>query len=98
VHSRFDIGVEYRRLGHVPAFVPTSTSTEAVFRAYSMANFPLESDIIMLNVRGHPPPRTGITAGIVAHLLHRATSGDSPLASSRWRNRCLLAVARAWRQ
>ncbi|MBK6617434.1 MAG: NADH:ubiquinone reductase (Na(+)-transporting) subunit F [Nitrosomonas sp.] len=52
---------------------------ETVIRAYSMANYPEERDIIMLNVRiATPPPRdTGIPAGVVSSYVFSLRPGDS---------------------
>ena len=56
----------------------TSSSDDVVQRAFSMANFPLESDIIMLNVRvATPPPRTtGIPPGIMSSYIFSLKPGD----------------------
>ena len=58
-YKNFDIGEEYR--GDWDKFNMwryVSKVDETVTRAYSMANYPAESDIIMLNVRiASPPPR-----------------------------------------
>ena len=85
MHYRdFDIGAEYREdWDTFKLWDLTSTSTEAVSRAYSMANFPLESDIIMLNVRvATPPPRTmGITAGIMSSYIFNLKPGDEVVIS-----------------
>ncbi|MDT8363283.1 MAG: NADH:ubiquinone reductase (Na(+)-transporting) subunit F [Nitrosomonas sp.] len=55
-----------------------SRSDEPVIRAYSMANYPEERGIIMLNVRiATPPPKaTGIPAGIVSSYVFSLRSGD----------------------
>ena len=47
-------------------------------RAYSMANYPEESDIIMLNVRiATPPPgSTGIPPGIMSSYIFNLKPGD----------------------
>lgn len=52
---------------------------ETVIRAYSMANYPEERDIIMLNVRiATPPPKdTGIPAGVVSSYVFSLRPGDS---------------------
>jgi Na+-transporting NADH:ubiquinone oxidoreductase subunit F len=51
---------------------------ESVTRAYSMANYPEESDIIMLNVRvATPPPRSeGIPPGIMSSYIFGLKPGD----------------------
>jgi len=68
----FDIAAEYRpewdklKLWHYE-----SSSRQAVTRAYSMANYPDESDIIMLNVRiATPPPKEpNLPPGIVSSYI-----------------------------
>jgi len=61
----------------------TSTTTEPVTRAYSMANYPEESDIIMLNVRiASPPPRTtGLPPGIMSSYIFNLKPGDEVVIS-----------------
>ena len=57
----------------------TSTVEEPVFRAYSMANYPGEKGIIMLNVRvASPPPRApeGTPPGKVSSYIFRLKPGD----------------------
>ncbi len=51
---------------------------ETVTRAYSMANYPEEKGIIMLNVRvATPPPRTeGIPPGIMSSYIFNLKPGD----------------------
>jgi len=55
-----------------------STVTEKVERAYSMANYPEEEGIIMLNVRiASPPPGTqGIAPGIMSSYIFNLKEGD----------------------
>jgi len=55
-----------------------------VTRAYSMANFPLESDIIMLNVRiATPPPGAAdnIPPGIMSSFIFNLKPGDEMVIS-----------------
>lgn len=57
----------------------TSKVDEDVFRAYSMANFPEEKGIIMLNVRiAAPPPRSpeGIPPGMMSSYIYNLKAGD----------------------
>ncbi|MBJ18611.1 MAG: NADH:ubiquinone reductase (Na(+)-transporting) subunit F [bacterium] len=57
----------------------TSTVTETVNRAYSMANYPEEEGIIMLNVRiASPPPRgpEGIAPGKMSSFIFNLKPGD----------------------
>jgi len=61
-----------------------STSHELTMRAYSMANYPLENNIIMLNVRiATPPPKAdqGIPPGIMSSYLFGLKAGDSVTVS-----------------
>ncbi|MEQ8313232.1 MAG: NADH:ubiquinone reductase (Na(+)-transporting) subunit F [Gammaproteobacteria bacterium] len=56
-----------------------STSEEATARAYSIANYPDEKDIVMLNVRiATPPPgaKRGTPPGIVSSFLFGLKPGD----------------------
>jgi Na+-transporting NADH:ubiquinone oxidoreductase subunit F len=56
-----------------------STVTEPVYRAYSMANYPGEKGIIMLNVRiASPPPRApeGTPPGKVSSYIFNLKPGD----------------------
>ena len=55
-----------------------SVVKEPAIRAYSMANYPEESDIIMLNVRiATPPPGTqGIPPGIMSSYIFNLKPGD----------------------
>ncbi len=55
-----------------------SVVKEPVSRAYSMANYPAESDIIMLNVRiATPPPRTaGLPPGVMSSYIFSLKPGD----------------------
>lgn len=55
-----------------------SVVSETVVRAYSMANYPLEEGIIMLNVRiASPPPRTeGLAPGKMSSFIFNLKEGD----------------------
>jgi Na+-transporting NADH:ubiquinone oxidoreductase subunit F len=56
-----------------------STVTETTSRAYSMASFPLEKDIIRLNIRiATPPPGSGgkIPPGIMSSYVFGLKAGD----------------------
>ncbi len=55
-----------------------SVVSETVIRAYSMANYPLEKGIIMLNVRiASPPPRTeGLPPGQMSSFIFNLKEGD----------------------
>lgn len=60
-----------------------SVVNETVQRAYSMANYPDERDIIMLNVRiATPPPRTtGLPPGIMSSYIFDLKPGDDVVIS-----------------
>jgi Na+-transporting NADH:ubiquinone oxidoreductase subunit F len=61
-----------------------SETKESVSRAYSMANFPLESDIIMLNVRiATPPPQAedSVPPGIMSSYIFSLKAGDTVTVS-----------------
>ena len=110
--SDFDIAGQYRTdWDRYELWRYVSDVREPVSRAYSMANFPLERDIIMLNVRIATPPPSADADGpardhVLVHLLAagRATRSRCPgrLASSsrarptrKWSS---SAAARAWRR
>lgn len=81
VHYKdFEIEPEYREeWDKYNLWRYTSVCTEPVTRAYSMANFPLEKDIIMLNVRiATPPPRApeGTPPGIMSSYIFGLKPGD----------------------
>ncbi len=60
-----------------------SVVTEPTIRAYSMANYPEESDIIMLNVRiATPPPNVkGAPPGIMSSWIFNLKPGDPVVIS-----------------
>jgi Na+-transporting NADH:ubiquinone oxidoreductase subunit F len=81
VHYKdFDIDPEYREdWDKYNLWKLSSTVTEPVTRAYSMANYPEEKDIIMLNVRiATPPPRApeGTPPGIMSSYIFGLKPGD----------------------
>ena len=83
-YQDFDVSPEYREDWEKFGFFNiTSTVTEPVQRAYSMANYPDESDIIMLNVRiATPPPRsTGVPPGIMSSYIYSLKPGDEVVIS-----------------
>ncbi len=55
-----------------------SKSDAAVTRAYSMANYPDEKEIIMLNVRiaSPPPQQSEVPSGIVSSFIYNLKPGD----------------------
>ena len=61
----------------------TSKVTDGVTRAYSMANYPEEADIIMLNVRiASPPPNMpNVPPGIMSSYIFGLKPGDEVIIS-----------------
>ena len=54
-----------------------SSNDEEIFRAYSMANYPAEGDIVMLNVRiATPPPGKNVPPGIASSYIFNLKPGD----------------------
>ena len=80
IHYRdFEIGEEYRGdWDKYNVWQYTSTVNERAMRAYSMANYPQEKGIIMLNVRiASPPPRMGkVPPGIMSSYIFSLKPGD----------------------
>lgn len=80
VHYKdFDIEKEYRGdWEHFDFFKYSSTTTEPVIRAYSMANYPLEEGVLKFNIRiATPPPRTeGIAPGLMSSWVFNLKPGD----------------------
>ncbi len=76
----FDIEDEYRGdWDKFDLWRYKSVVTEDVVRAYSMANYPLEKGIVMLNVRiASPPPRgpEGIPPGKMSSFIYSLKPGD----------------------
>jgi Na+-transporting NADH:ubiquinone oxidoreductase subunit F len=78
-YKNFDIAERFRdEWDKYKLWDLVSTTKEPVTRAYSMANYPLESDIIMLNVRiATPPPgTTGVPPGIMSSYIFNLKPGD----------------------
>ena len=79
-YSDFDIGEEYREdWDKYNLWEIESDVKEPVFRAYSMANYPDEKGIIMLNVRvATPPPRApkGTPPGKMSSYIFSRKPGD----------------------
>lgn len=78
-YSDFDIEEQYRGdWEHFKLFDIVAKNDAYVERAYSMANYPLEEGIIMLNVRiaSPPPGSTGIPAGIMSSYIFNLKKGD----------------------
>ena len=80
VHYKdYDIEEEYRDAWNAfKLWDYVSVVDEPVTRAYSMANYPEEKGIIMLNVRiASPPPRSvGIPPGLMSSFIFNLKPGD----------------------
>jgi len=81
----FDIAPEYRPdWDRYNLWRYTSRVGEPVSRAYSMANFPLERDVIMLNVRiATPPPQAedSVPPGVMSSYIFSLKPGDTVTVS-----------------
>lgn len=78
-YTSFDVQDEYKPdWDHFNIWQYESVVNEPVVRAYSMANYPLEKGIIMLNVRiASPPPRTeGLPPGQMSSYIFDLKPGD----------------------
>ncbi len=83
-YKDFDIHETYREdWDKFDLWKLNSIVQEPVTRAYSMANYPLERDIIMLNVRvATPPPRTtGVPPGQMSSYIFNLKPGDEVVIS-----------------
>jgi Na+-transporting NADH:ubiquinone oxidoreductase subunit F len=80
-YADFDVDTEYRAdWDKFNMWRYTSTVEEPVSRAYSMANYPEERGIIMLNVRiASPPPRApeNIPPGAMSSYIFNLKPGDT---------------------
>ncbi|CAM3885534.1 NADH:ubiquinone reductase (Na(+)-transporting) subunit F [Shewanella aquimarina] len=81
-YSDFDIPTEYRddweKYG---LFDLVSSVNEDVLRAYSMANYPDEKGVIMLNVRIATPPSEGLPPGKMSSYIFNLKAGDKVIIS-----------------
>ena len=84
-YSTFDIGAEFlddwKRFGLLEL---KSVVKEPAIRAYSMANYPLENEIVMLNVRiATPPPGAGskVPTGVMSSYIFNLKAGDEVTVS-----------------
>ncbi|RTR39922.1 NADH:ubiquinone reductase (Na(+)-transporting) subunit F [Shewanella canadensis] len=81
-YSDFDIPDEYRddwvKYG---LFDLVSKVDEDVLRAYSMANYPDEKGLIMLNVRIATPPSEGVPPGKMSSYIFNLKAGDKVIIS-----------------
>lgn len=78
-YREFNVQEEYHPdWDHFNIWQYESVVSETVVRAYSMANYPLEKGIIMLNVRiASPPPRTeGLPPGKMSSYIFNLKEGD----------------------
>jgi len=77
-YKSFEVGEEYR--GDWDKFKLwdyVANNDEPCYRAYSMASFPLEDDIIMLNIRiASPPPGTDHPPGVCSSYVFDLKPGD----------------------
>lgn len=82
-YSEFDIPTEYRGdWDKFKLWEINSKVTEPVMRAYSMANYPEEDEIIMLNVRiASPPPGKNVPAGKMSSYIFNLKPGDQVIVS-----------------
>lgn len=84
-YADFDIGGEYREdWERFRLFELKSVVTEPTMRAYSMANYPEEDDIIMLNVRiaTPPPDKHGkVPPGVMSSYIFSLKPGDTVTVS-----------------
>jgi Na+-transporting NADH:ubiquinone oxidoreductase subunit F len=78
-YKQFSVQDEYKPdWDHFNIWQYQSVVEETVVRAYSMANYPEEKGIIMLNVRiASPPPRTeGLPPGQMSSFIFNLKEGD----------------------
>ena len=78
-YTDFEVDDEYRPdWDHFNLWQHQSTVNETVVRAYSMANYPEEQGIIMLNVRiASPPPRSeGLAPGQMSSYIFNLKESD----------------------
>jgi len=77
-YKTFDVDEEYR--GDWDKFKLwdyVAHNDEPCYRAYSMASFPLEDDIIMLNIRiASPPPGMDVPPGVCSSYVFNLKPGD----------------------
>lgn len=83
-YKDFDIEDEYREdWDKYDMWRYVSKVTEPVMRAYSMASFPMEKDIIMLNVRiaSPPPNKPDVPPGLMSSYIFNLKPGDKCVIS-----------------
>ncbi len=77
-YQSFDVAEEYRDdWDALDQWTLVANNDEPCFRAYSMANFPMEDDIIMLNIRiASPPPGTSHPPGLCSSYVFGLKPND----------------------
>ncbi|MEM7254278.1 MAG: NADH:ubiquinone reductase (Na(+)-transporting) subunit F [Pseudomonadota bacterium] len=83
-YDTFEVEDEYRPdWDHFNFWELKAVNREPIERAYSMANYPEERGIVMLNVRiATPPPRTeGLPPGITSSYIFDLKPGDKVIIS-----------------
>lgn len=82
-YTEFDVENQYRGdWDKYKLWDLKSSNDEEMFRAYSMANYPAEGDIVMLNVRiATPPPGKNVPPGIASSYIFNMKPGDKVTVS-----------------
>ena len=82
-YTEFDVEEQYRGdWDTYKLWDLKSSNDEEIFRAYSMANYPAEGDIVMLNVRiATPPPGKNVPPGIASSYIFNMKPGDKVTVS-----------------
>ncbi len=82
-YTEFDVEEEYRSdWDKYKLWDLKSSYDEEIYRAYSMANYPAEKDIVMLNVRiATPPPNKNVPPGIASSYIFNLKPGDKVTVS-----------------
>jgi Na+-transporting NADH:ubiquinone oxidoreductase subunit F len=82
-YTEFDIEKEYREdWDKYSLWDLKASNDEEIFRAYSMANYPAEEDIVLLNVRiASPPPGLDVPPGIASSYIFNMKPGDKVTVS-----------------
>ena len=81
-YADFDIPEQYREdWEKYGLFELTSKVEEDVLRAYSMASYPAEKGMIMLNVRIATPPSEGLPPGQMSSYIFNLKAGDKVIIS-----------------
>ncbi len=86
-YKDFDIGEEYREEWEkFGLFDIVSVVDEPTMRAYSMANYPEENDIIMLVVRvaTPPPDKPNVPTGVMSSYIFSLKPGDKVTVSGAY--------------